>query len=325
MNKISIPLICKYKKVKFSFLYFLFFPIIFLLASCSVQNNVKYRNETEDRPLVLTTFTILADMAKQVAGNRLDVKSITKPGAEIHGYIPTPSDLVKASKAVLIIENGLGLELWSRKFTASAGDIPTVVLTQGITPLLIEGDLYSGKPNPHAWMSPKRAMVYVDNLVKAFSKFDSEGSQIYEENGNKYNLELSKLDNELREKLKVIPSLKRVLVSCEGAFTYLANDYDLDEAYLWPVNAESQVTPRRMLNLIRLVKSREVPAVFCETTVNSKAQLEVARSTGAKFGGNFYVDSLSTENGPAPTLLDLQRYNVRLLIDGLLSKNESTK
>ena len=304
-------------------LLFFFFSII----SCSRISNDRRTDKlnTINKPLVLTTFTVLADMARNVSGDRLIIQSIAKEGAEIHGYQPTPSDLVKASGADLIIENGFGLELWARKFTASAGNVPTVVLTDGIKPLLIEGDVYSGKPNPHAWMSPKRAILYVDKLVEAFTQLDPDGASSFQANADVYKSKLRNLDKELREALDIIPSEKRVLVTCEGAFSYLAKDYGMEEAYLWPVNAESQVTPRRMLNLINKVKARAIPAIFCESTVSSKAQIEVAKSSGAKFGGNFYVDSLSEKDGPASTLLDLQRHNVELLLKGLLPNGARIK
>jgi len=271
----------------------------------------------KDKPEVLTTFTVLADLARNVAGDRLKVRSIVKPGSEIHGYQPTPSDIEQASSADLIIENGLGLELWARKFTASAGDIPTVTLSDGMEPLLIAEDAYAGKPNPHAWMSPQRTMAYVDQLEQAFVQLDPAGADQFKANAVAYKQSLQRLDQELRSSLETIPTERRVLVSCEGAFTYLASDYGLEEAYLWPVNAESQVTPKRMARLIETVRNRKIPAVFCESTVSDKAQRQVAAESGARFGGTFYVDSLSKADGPAPTLLKLQRHNVALLINGL--------
>mgnify|MGYP001966506047 FL=1 len=271
---------------------------------------------------MLTTFTVLADLARNVAGDRLKVRSIVKPGSEIHGYQPTPSDIEQASRADLIIENGLGLELWARKFTASAGDIPTVTLSDGMEPLLIAEDAYAGKPNPHAWMSPQRTMAYVDQLEQAFVQLDPAGAEQFKANAVAYKQSLQRLDQELRSSLETIPTERRVLVSCEGAFTYLASDYGLEEAYLWPVNAESQVTPKRMARLIETVRNRKIPAVFCESTVSDKAQKQVAAESGARFGGTFYVDSLSKADGPAPTLLKLQRHNVALLINGLADLTE---
>ena len=268
--------------------------------------------------MVLTTFTVLADMARQVAGDRLEVRSITKPGAEIHGYEPTPRDLEAAQGVDLIVENGLGLERWAQRFVAAAGsNLPVVTLSDGMEPLPIASDAAAGKPNPHAWMSPRRAELYVDRLVEAFSRLDPAGAEQFNRRGEVYKQQLKGLDRELRLALAALPPNQRLLVTCEGAFSYLARDYGLDEAYLWPVNAESQVTPRRLARLIETVKQRRVPAVFCESTVSDEAQRELARATGARFGGTFYVDSLSGSAGPAPSLLALQRHNVNLIVRGL--------
>ena len=289
------------------------------LTTSGCRQSNRQNQSDSGKPEVLTTFTVLADLARNVAGERLKVQSIVKPGSEIHGYQPTPSDIERASQADLIVENGLGLELWARKFTANAGNIPTLTLSEGMDPLLIEEDAYAGKPNPHAWMSPQRTMAYVDQLEQAFRRLDPAGAEQFSANAAAYKQQLQDLDDELRSALDAIPAERRVLVSCEGAFTYLARDYGLDEAYLWPVNAESQVTPKRMARLINTVRDRKIPAIFCESTVSDKAQRQVAAESGARFGGTFYVDSLSAAEGPAPTLLELQRHNVALLIDGLAS------
>ncbi len=308
---------------KITFLRVFNLIIIFLCASCSLEIEQSANEKKTDKPTALATFTILADLANNVAGDRVEVKSITKPGAEIHTYQFTPSDLVKAKGADIIIENGLGLELWLKDFITSLGDVPRVTLSEGMEPLFIDGDVYSGKPNPHAWMSPKRSIQYVDNLVEAFIKLDPQGAETFKSNANDYKQKLINLDKELNTYISSIPLSKRVLVTCEGAFTYLAKDYGIEEAYLWPVNSESQVTPKRMSRLISKIKEKEVPTIFCETTVSSKAQLQVARSSGANFGGSFFVDSLSEEGGPAPTLLEMQRYNVRLIKKGLAPEIES--
>ena len=288
-----------------------------LMAGCADRSQM---SRNDQRPRVLTTFTVLADLARNVAGDRLQVHSIVKEGAEIHGYQFTPSDIEGAVGADLLIENGLGLELWARRFTTAAGEIPTVTLSEGMEPLLINEDAYAGKPNPHAWMSPKRAMAYVDRLREAFTKLDPDGADVYASNAEVYNKKLQALDRELRDALEIIPPQHRLLVSCEGAFTYLATDYGLEEAFLWPVNAESEITPKRMARLINTVRDRAVPAVFCESTVSDKAQREVAAAANSQYGGTFYVDSLSKPDGPAPTLLDLQRHNVKLIRDGLTGK-----
>ncbi|WP_409995622.1 metal ABC transporter substrate-binding protein [Cyanobium sp. ATX 6F1] len=294
--------------------------LLVVLGGCQSESLPPPRSPSGDRserPLVLTTFSVLADMARMVAGDRLRVESITKIGAEIHGYEPTPSDIRRASGAVLVLENGFDLERWARRFTANLPGVPHVFLSAGITPLPIAADAYRGKPNPHAWMSPRLAEVYVENLRGAFTRLDPPGAGHYRRNAAAYRAQLRQLDLELRRSLASIPPQRRVLATCEGAFSYLARDYGLQEAYLWPVNAESQVTPQRMARLVELVRRRRVPAVFCETTVSDKAQRQVAQESGSRYGGAFYVDSLSLPGGPAPTLLELQRHNARLLVSGL--------
>ncbi|MDJ0391846.1 metal ABC transporter substrate-binding protein [Rhodococcus sp. G-MC3] len=271
----------------------------------------------DDRPLVLTTFTVLADMARNVGGNHLRVESITKAGAEIHGYEPTPGDLRTAEQAELILDNGLGLESWFEKFVERV-PAPHVVVSDGVEPVYIRGDAYAGKANPHAWMSPLVAETYVDNIARAFAELDPANESAYRSNSETYKSKLRAVGEQLHIALDVLPENQRALVSCEGAFSYLARDFALQEAYLWPVNAEQEGTPKQVVSTIDFVRNNDVPAVFCESTVSDKAQLQVADDTGANFGGKLFVDSLSEENGPVPTYLDLLTYDARTITDGLL-------
>ena len=273
----------------------------------------------DDPKIVLTTFTILADMAQNVAGDELQVESITRIGAEIHGYEPTPSDLVKAQDADLILYNGMNLERWFEQFLGNVQDVPSVILTEGIEPIAISEGPYTDKPNPHAWMSPQNALVYVENIRQAFVELDPENEATYNANAAAYSKQLQAIDEELQANLAQVPVNQRYLVSCEGAFSYLARDYDLEEVYLWPINAEQQSTPKQIQGVIEKVQTNDIATVFCESTVSDEGQREVARATGAKFGGNLYVDSLSTEDGPVPTFLALLAYDVQVISEGLLS------
>ena len=277
------------------------------------------RQPDASRPKVLASFTILADLAQAVAGDHLEVTSLIKPGTEVHSYEPTPSDLRQAVGAVLIVDNGLNMESWRERFYTNLPDhIPRVTLTQGIEPLSINDATVAGRPNPHAWMSPRLAMVYVENLRQALTETAPEHAEAFAANAAAYNRQLQQLDEELRQTIARLPKERRLLVTCEGAFSYLARDYGLEEAYLWPVNGDSEVTAQRLAGVIRLVKERQVPAVFCESTVSSATQEEVAAATGVRLAGVFYVDSLSGPQGPASTLLELQRHNIRTLVNGLL-------
>ncbi|MGP9694840.1 metal ABC transporter substrate-binding protein [Brachybacterium sp. AOP25-B2-12] len=271
---------------------------------------------SKDRPVVLTTFTVLQDMAQNVAGDHLTVRSITKPGAEIHGYEPTPGDVAKASEADLILDNGLNLELWFSQFVESA-DVPHVVVSEGIEPMDITGDAYAGKPNPHAWMSPTNAQVYVDNMVTAFSDLDPDHAADYAARGAAYKAQLQGVQDDLVSELSALPENQRALVTCEGAFSYLARDAGLTEHYIWPVNAEQQATPQQISAVIDTVRAEGIPAVFCESTVSDAPMQQVVGATGARFGGTLYVDSLSASDGPVPTYLDLLRHDADTIVAGL--------
>jgi manganese transport system substrate-binding protein len=273
-------------------------------------------SQTETK-VILTTFTVLADMAQNVAGDKAIVESITKPGAEIHGYEPTPSDLARGQGADLILENGLNLERWATRLYNSLPKVPHLTLSEGIQPVNIAEDAYQGKPNPHAWMSPKNALIYVENIRKALVNLDPANTATYDANAKAYSQQIQAIDAKLTQAIADVPPNKRYLVSCEGAFSYLARDYGLKEVYIWPVNAEQQATPKQVERVINTVKATQIPTVFCESTVSNEAQLQVAKETGAKYGGVLYVDSLSPSDGPTPTYLKLLEYNVNTLIKGL--------
>ncbi|MFT7441032.1 MAG: manganese/iron transport system substrate-binding protein [Glaciecola sp.] len=266
---------------------------------------------------VVTTFTVLADMAQQVAGDAAEVVSITKPGAEIHGYEPTPRDIVGAVDADLILWNGLNLELWFEQFLSNLGDIPSVTLTDGIDPISIATGDYEGKPNPHAWMGLDNALIYVDNIAAAFAQYDPENAETYKANAERYKGEIRDTITPLRDRVAQIPEDKRWLVSCEGAFSYLARDFAMKELYLWPMNADQTGTPQQVRKVIDEVRASDIPVVFCESTVNTSPAKQIARETGAAFGGVLYVDSLSTSEGPVPSYLDLLRVTSQTIADGL--------
>ncbi len=266
---------------------------------------------------VVTTFTVIADMAKNVAGEAADVSSITKPGAEIHEYQPTPGDIKRAQGAQLILTNGMNLELWFRRFYQHLKDVPEVIVTRGVTPMGISEGPYNGKPNPHAWMSPDNALIYVDNIRDALMHYDPANAALYQRNAETYKQKITATLLPLRQQVAQIPENKRWLVSSEGAFSYLARDLGLKELYLWPINADQQGTPQQVRRVIDRVRQEHIPAVFSESTVSDKAARQVARETGAHYGGVLYVDSLSQADGPVPTYLDLLNVTTRTLVQGI--------
>ena len=281
---------------------------VIALGLATLQAEAKFK--------VVTTFTVIQDIAQNVAGDAATVESITKPGAEIHEYEPTPKDIVKAQSADLILWNGLNLERWFERFFQNIKDKPAVVVTEGITPLSIYEGPYKDAPNPHAWMSPSNALIYVENIKNALVKYDPQNADAYQKNAATYAEKIKQLDKPLREKLSQIPADQRWLVTSEGAFSYLAKDYDLKEGYLWPINAEQQGTPQQVRKLIDLVKKNHIPVVFSESTVSAKPAQQVAKESGAKYGGVLYVDSLSATDGPVPTYIDLLNVTVSTIVKG---------
>lgn len=270
-----------------------------------------------ERLKVVTTFTVLADMARNITGDTADVVSITKPGAEIHNYSPTPRDIVKAQGAKVVLWNGLGLELWFEKFFQNLSNVRQVVVSEGVEPLGISEGPYTGKANPHAWMSPESALIYVDNMQAAFAEADPDNAAVYEQNAERYKASILAAVAPIRESLASIPKEKRWLVTSEGAFSYLARDFGLKELYLWPINADAQGTPQQVRKVIDVMRSENIDVIFSESTVSDRPAKQTARETGARYGGVLYVDSLSGSDGPVPTYLDLLRVTAETIAKGL--------
>ena len=299
--------------MKKKLLLFVFSFLIFLTTNSCKRTS--FEKET-NKEVILASFTVLADIIENVAKDEFVVKSITKPGVEVHGYQPTPSDLIKASKAFVFIDNGFGFELWAEKFVSNL-QIKRVTISNRLEPIFISEDSYKGKPNPHAWISPKRGMIYVDVIVDSLSELKPSEAESFKNNGQIYKNKIAKIDKDFSLFINNLEKNNRYLVTCEGAFSYLTNDYGLKEAYLWPVNAESQITPKRMARTISLVKNKNIPSVFCESTVSNESQMVVASETGAKFGGDLFVDSLSQDNKSANTYLKMLQHNLTLIKKGL--------
>lgn len=279
-----------------------------------------YAQEPSKPKRVVTTFTILQDIAQNVAGTVAIVESVTKPGAEIHEYEPTPLDVVKAQSADLVLWNGLGLERWFEKFFSKIKNVPSAFLSDGIEPMGIAEGPYTGKPNPHSWMSPANAIIYVENIRKAFVKMDPANEAVYNANAAAYTAKLKAIDEPVRKKLEQIPLEQRWLVSSEGAFSYLIRNYHMKELYLWPVNADDEGTPQQIQKVVDTVRKNKIPVVFSESTISDKPMRQVAKETGARFGGLLYVDSLTDDQGPASTYLKLLEYNANTIVKGFTGK-----
>jgi manganese/iron transport system substrate-binding protein len=290
--------------------------LVVALATAGMAVTTQAEAQAQKPFRVVTTFTVIQDIAQNVAGTSAIVESITKPGAEIHDYQPTPLDIVKAQSADLVLWNGMNLERWFEKFFDNVKDVPSAVVTEGVEPLGIKEGPYTGKPNPHAWMSPSNALIYIENIRKALTQYDPDNAEAYAKNAAAYAAKIKAVDQPLRQRLSAIPEEQRWLVSSEGAFSYLARDYGLKELYLWPINADEQGTPKQVKRVIDLVRAEKIPVVFSESTISDKPARQIAKETGARYGGVLYVDSLSAANGPVPSYIKLLETTVQTIADG---------
>lgn len=279
---------------------------------------------SQAKPLkVVTTFTIIADMARNVAGDAAVVESITKPGAEIHDYQPTPKDILRAQGADIILWNGMNLERWFERFLKDIPHAKSITITDGIEPMSIYEGPYDGKPNPHAWMSPQNALIYIRNIEKALSEADPDNAGIYKKNAEAYAGRIEALRAGLKQALAAIPAEQRYLVTSEGAFSYLARDLEMKEIYLWPINADQQGTPQQIRGVIDAVRKNNIPVVFSESTVSPRPAQQVAEETGAFYGGVLYVDSLSEIDGPVPSYIDLLKITTDTIAKGFAHSKET--
>ena len=293
-----------YRFIKINIIIILSFGII---PSLFAENKIK----------IVTTFTILADITSNITGDAAEVVSITKPGAEIHGYQPTPKDIVKAYDADLIFWNGMNLEIWFEQFLSNLNNVPSIIISEGIDTINISTGDYKGNPNPHAWMGLNEAFIYIDNIVNALSIYDKKNSQLYEKNAKIYKQKIISIIEPIKESIIKKPIKNKWLVTCEGAFSYLARDLELKELYIWPMNADEVGTPKQIKKVIDKVNEKNISTVFCESTVDQSSAKQIVKETGAKFGGVLFVDSLSNKNGPVPTYIDLLRTTYITVENGL--------
>lgn len=265
---------------------------------------------------MLATFTVIADLAREVAGETARVESLTRVGVEVHDYEPTPGDLVRTEGADLVVTNGMGIDDWLLTLV-ERGEAPHVVLSDAVEPIAIETGHYAGNPNAHAWVSPAEGARYVEALRVAIGDLVPERRAEVDANAAAIAAELERQGERLREGVAALPAEHRVLVTCEGAFSYLARDAGLAEASLWPVNAGGQGTPQSIAHVAAVVERTRVPTVFCESTTHPGTQLQIAREAGVRFDGGLHVDSLSTADGPAPTYLALIAHDIDTILEGL--------
>ncbi len=268
-----------------------------------------------DRPLVVATINIIADLARQVAGDRVEVRSLLAAGADPHTYEPVPADVRLIARSDLVLYNGFNLEKWLEKLIANAGGTrPRVAVAEGLAAI---GD-GRGDPDPHLWMDPVQARGYVVNIRDALIRLDPEGAGAYRENARRYLEALEALDRWIREQVATIPPERRKLVTTHDAFRYFGRRYGFHVVgTIWGISTEDEPSAREMAALVDAVRREGVPAVFVETTINPRLMQRIAEDAGVRIGRPLYGDSLGPPGSGAETYLDMMRFNVMALVEGL--------
>ena len=267
----------------------------------------------EQRLDVVASFAILADLVKNVGGDKVDVTTLVGPNSDIHVYAPAPSDAKTVASARLLVINGLGLEGWLPRLVQSAGSAATIVTaSNGIAPLR-----HGSEADPHAWQSVANAKIYVANIRDALAAADSADAAAFRANADRYLAELDTLDAEVRAAVAQIPADRRKVISTHNAFGYFAAAYGIEFIAPSGVSTENEPSARDIAAIITQIKADKIPAVFLENISDDRLIRRIAAETGARVGGTLYSDSLTGEKGPAPTYIDLVRHNIKALTSAL--------
>jgi len=283
----------------------------------------------QEKLKVVASFSILADFARNVGGDRVDVAMLVGPGGDAHVYSPTPADARNVAAAKLVIVNGLGFEGWLSRLIKSAGNKATVVTaTKGIAPRKEKAAGHDHKrghkhshdhedADPHAWQSVANAKVYTSNIRDALVAADPAGADAYRKNAEAYLAKLDTLDREVRDTVAKLPAERRKVITTHDAFGYFADIYGI--AFIAPqgVSTESEATARDVARIIGQIKAQKIPAVFLENVSDPRLMKRIAEESGARLGGTLFSDSLTDEKGAAPTYIDMIRYNIKALTSAL--------
>lgn len=286
---------------------------LILFASLLVQSS----SRADEHLKVVASFTILADLVRNVGGDRLDVVALVGPDADAHVYTPSPADAKTIATAKLVVVNGLGFEGWLSRLVKSSGNTARIVVaTDGVVPLK-EPPGGHHSIDPHAWQSVPNAKIYVENIRRALAEIDPASAESYRANAARYVAELDALDREVRAMVARIPEMRRKVISTHGAFGYFAAAYGVDFVAPQGVSTDSEPSARDLARIIAQIRKEKIPAIFLENISDPRLIRRVAAETGAKIGGTLYSDSLTDEKGQAPTYIDMVRHNIKTLQDAL--------
>jgi ABC-type Zn uptake system ZnuABC Zn-binding protein ZnuA len=273
----------------------------------------------EDTLKVVATTPILADLARQVGGARLDVTSILPPNADAHDFEPKPQDLVAVEGAALIVEHGLKLDAWAADMIEHAGvDAPVVVATTGVQTIATDEEGFS-EGDPHVWFDPRNVKIMTDNIAAALIAADPDGTASYEARRDAYKAQLDQLDQAIADQIATIPPERRKLVTNHDAFGYYVARYGLTfvGSVIPSLDSRAEPSAKDTAELIDKIKAEGVPAIFTETSINPELEEELANEAGVKIISNLYGDTLGEPGSGADTYIGMMQTDTRLIVEGL--------
>lgn len=305
------------KKVRISLLLL----FIILLTACGSGAN----NDDSEVIKVVSSFTIISDMAKQIGGELVDVYNLVPTGTDPHEYEPMPNDIKAATDADILLYNGMNLEGgdsgWFIKMIDSVNQDKSRVFTlnEGVEPKYLMGD--DGRVeeiNPHSFLDPKVGIKMTENLRDALIEIDPKNKELYEKNTENYLKRLKEIDTRYTKVINDIPVEKRILVTSERAFQYMTESYGLEEAYIWQIDTEELGTIDQIKNLIDFLKKEQPPVLFLESNVDPKPLETVSNETGIPiYKETIYSDEIGKKGDLVDTYIKLLEHNIRIIEEGL--------
>ena len=292
------------------------------LAACSSQ---KSSTDTGSSKLnVVATNSIIADITKNIAGDKINLHSIVPVGQDPHEYEPLPEDVKKTSQADLIFYNGINLETggnaWFTKLVENAKKKENkdyYAVSEGVDVIYLEGQNEKGKEDPHAWLNLENGIIYAKNIAKRLSEKDPANKETYEKNLKAYVEKLSALDKEAKEKFNNIPEEKKMIVTSEGCFKYFSKAYNVPSAYIWEINTEEEGTPDQIKSLVEKLRKTKVPSLFVESSVDDRPMKTVSKDTNIPIYAKIFTDSIADKGEEGDSYYSMMKYNLEKIAEGL--------
>ena len=279
----------------------------------------------QDKKLkVVATNSIIADITKNIAGDKIDLHSIVPVGQDPHEYEPLPDDIKKTTQADLIFYNGINLETggnaWFAKLVQNAKRVENkdyFAVSEGVEVIHLEGEGETGKEDPHAWLNLENGVIYAKNIAKHLIEKDPSNKDFYQKNLDDYVAKLEALDKEAKTKFDAIPEEKKMIVTSEGCFKYFSKAYNVPSAYIWEINTEQEGTPDQIRDLVKKLKGSKVPALFVESSVDDRPMKTISSETGIPIYAKIFTDSIAEEGQDGDSYYSMMKYNLDKISEGL--------